>query len=332
MEAPMMLKSATIVLAALVASAASAQTVKVTIPNHGANFAPVMIAEDKGYFKEEGLDVEVIVSGGGTATPALISGDIQYSSSPASAMSAILKGAALKVTLVGQVRPNYQIWSFDPAVKTVEDLKGKSLAVISRGDSQELAARLFFMSRGFGKDDVGYNALGPGLPRVAAITGGAQRYGVLLRPDIAQLRQTGALDKGTMIADLTKLVEMQMSGIVTSEKEVTANRDRSVKFTRAIRKGQAFMRAFTEESVDIVHKRAPKLDRAAIKEDLLGSVEDQNVEGSMSMAAANKEISLRGELLGMAPDKIMPAEKVYDFSVVADADRTLRAAGWKPVK
>jgi ABC-type nitrate/sulfonate/bicarbonate transport system substrate-binding protein len=321
-----------VAFAALIAQPALADAVKVTIPNYGANFAPVMIAEDKGYFKSEGLDVEVVLSGGGTATAALISGDVQYSSSPASAMSAILKGAPLKVTLVGQVRPNYQIWSFDPAVKAIDDLKGKSLAVISRGDSQEMSARLFLRSRGFGNDDVGFNPLGPGNARLAAITSGAQRYGVLLRPDLAQLRQAGLLDKGVMLADLTKLVEMQMSGIVTSAKEVTANRDRAVKFTRAIRKGQAYMRSFTEESVDIVHKRVPKVSRDAIRDDLVGSVEDQNVAGSMSLDAAAKEMALRGELLGMAPDKIMPAEKVYDFSVVADADRSLQAAGWKPEK
>jgi ABC-type nitrate/sulfonate/bicarbonate transport system substrate-binding protein len=319
-------------LAALFAQSASADTVKITIPNYGANFAPVMIAEDKGYFKDEGLDVQVVVSGGGTATAALISGDIQYSSSPASAMSAILKGAPLKVTLVGQVRPNYQIWSFDPTVTKVEDLKGKSLAVISRGDSQEMSARLFLKSRGFSNDDVGFNPLGPGPARLAAMTNGAQRFGVLLRPDIAQLKQMGMLEKGTMIADLTKLVEMQMSGIVTSEKEVTANRDRAIKMTRAIRKGQTYMRSFPAESVEIVHKRIPNISPAAIRDDLDGSVEDQNVAGSMSLTAAGKEIALRGELLGMAPDKIMPAEKVYDFSVVADADRALQAAGWKPVK
>jgi len=314
------------------ATGASAEPIKVTIPNYGANFAPVMIAEDKGYFKAEGLDVEVIVSGGGTATPALLSGDIHYSSSPASAMSAILKGAPLKVTLVGQVRPNYQIWSFDPAVKSVDDLKGKSLAVISRGDSQELAARLFLKSRGFANDDVGFNPMGPGAGRLASMTTGAQRYGVLLRPDIAQLKQMGTLANGVMIADLTKLVEMQMSGIVTTEKEVTVNRDRAKKFTRAIRMGQTYMRTFRDESVDIVHKRIPSVAREAIGDDLDGSVEDQNVEGSMSLAAAAKEIALRGELLGLTPDKIMPAEKVYDFSVVAEVDRELKAAGWKPVK
>jgi NitT/TauT family transport system substrate-binding protein len=319
-------------LAASISTAAAADAIKITIPNTGANFAPVMIAEDKGYFKEEGLDVQVIVSGGGTATAALISGDVQYSSSPASAMSAILKGAALKVTLVGQVRPNYQIWSFDPAVTKMEDLKGKSLAIISRGDSQEMAVRLFLRSRGFADNDVGFNPMGPGAGRLASMTTGAQRYGVLLRPDIAQLKQMGALDKGVMIADLTKLVEMQMSGIVTSEKEVTAHRDRAVKVTRAIRKGQTYMRSFADESVDIVHKRVPKMAREAIRDDLDGSVEDQNVAGSMSMQAARKEIALRGELLGLAPDKIIAAEKVYDFSVVADADRSLQAVGWKPVK
>jgi ABC-type nitrate/sulfonate/bicarbonate transport system substrate-binding protein len=131
-------------IAGLVASGGSAvaDPVKVSIPNYGANFAPVLNAIDKGYFAAEGLDIEIVVAGGGTATPALIGGSIHYSTSASSAMSAILKGAPLTIVAVGQSRPNYQIWSFDPEVKTLEKLKGKSLAVISRGDSQELAARI----------------------------------------------------------------------------------------------------------------------------------------------------------------------------------------------
>ena len=328
----MILRSAAIALTALLATGAAAEKIKLTIPNHGANFAPPMIAEDKGYFKEEGLDVEIILAGGGTATPALISGDVQYSSSPASAMSAILKGAPLKVTLVGQVRPNYQIWSFDPAVTRLEDLKGKSLAVISRGDSQEMAARLFFKSRGWGNDDVGYNGMGPGVGRLASMTTGAQRYGLLLRPDLAQLKQMGTLDKGTMIVDLTKTVEMQMSGIVTSEKEMSQNRPRAEKFMRALRKGYRYMREQRDGAVDIVHKRIPKTAREAVADDLDGSVEDQNVAGFMSMDAARKEMAIRAELLGLAPDKIPEPEKVYDFALVQDVDRALGASGWKPVK
>jgi ABC-type nitrate/sulfonate/bicarbonate transport system substrate-binding protein len=113
---------------------------------------------------------------------------------------------------------------------------------------------------------------------------------------------------------------------------MTQNRPRAEKFMRALRKGYVYMREQRDGAVDIVHKRIPKTPREAVAEDLNGSVEDQNVEGFMSLAAAQKEMALRAELLGLAPDKIPPAEKVYDFSLVQQVDRALQTAGWKPVK
>jgi len=68
------------------------------------------IAKDKGYFAAEDLDVEVVVAGGGVATPALMSGDAQFTGSPGAAIPAILKGAPLKLVLVTQSHPSYQLW------------------------------------------------------------------------------------------------------------------------------------------------------------------------------------------------------------------------------
>ena len=102
------------------AAAAQAETVRLSIPNVHAGFAHVFIAEDKGYFKEEGLDVQVNVVPGGTATPALIGGSLDYSSSPSASLSAILRGAALRVILATGTRPIFEMWSFDPAIRTIE--------------------------------------------------------------------------------------------------------------------------------------------------------------------------------------------------------------------
>jgi ABC-type nitrate/sulfonate/bicarbonate transport system substrate-binding protein len=43
-----------------------------------------MVAVEKGYYAEEGIEVEVIQAGGGTAIPALVSGDMQFSASTGS--------------------------------------------------------------------------------------------------------------------------------------------------------------------------------------------------------------------------------------------------------
>src|SRR6185437_7965520 len=120
-------------LMALAARAEAADHIKATIPVLADTaYAMYHIAADKGYFAAEGLDVEVVVAGGGVATPALISGDAQFTGSPGAAIPAILKGAPIKLVLVTQGHPSYQLWASDPAIKTLADLKGKQVGVITR--------------------------------------------------------------------------------------------------------------------------------------------------------------------------------------------------------
>ena len=123
------------ILLACAAPAWAADHIKATIPVLADTaYAMYHIAQDKGYFAAEGLDVDVVVAGGGVATPALISGDAQFTGSPGAAIPAILKGAPVKLVLVTQGHPSYQLWAGDPAIKTLADLKGRQIGVISRGD------------------------------------------------------------------------------------------------------------------------------------------------------------------------------------------------------
>src|SRR5262245_55666874 len=80
-------------------AADAADKIKISVPADNAGFAPIFIADQKGYFRDEGLEVEIINAGGGVSTPALIAGDLQFSGSPASALSAIIKGGDLRVII-----------------------------------------------------------------------------------------------------------------------------------------------------------------------------------------------------------------------------------------
>src|ERR1019366_1004240 len=82
----------------------AADKVKVTYPTLTSSYIFFFSAISKGYYKDEGLDLDVIESAGGVATPALVSGDVQFSTSGSSAISAMMKGAKLKVLMVGEDR------------------------------------------------------------------------------------------------------------------------------------------------------------------------------------------------------------------------------------
>ncbi len=122
-------------------------------------YAMYQVAAAKGYFADEGLEVEIVNAGGGVATPALVSGDVQFTGSPGAAIPAILKGAPLKLVLVTQDRPSYQLWA-SVSVPTLKDLKGQQIAVISRGDSTEAATRAVLRKAGVDPASVAFSAMG----------------------------------------------------------------------------------------------------------------------------------------------------------------------------
>ena len=100
------------------------------------------VAIEKGYHRDEGLAVEMIRAGGGIATQALMAGDLHFSTSAGSALSAMLRGAEIKVVYTNIDRPGYQLWSGQAEIKQLNDLRGKRVGVTSRGDTQELSVRL----------------------------------------------------------------------------------------------------------------------------------------------------------------------------------------------
>jgi ABC-type nitrate/sulfonate/bicarbonate transport system substrate-binding protein len=322
-------------LAALIAfscgaSAQADEAVKVTVPVINTTFAPVFVALEKGYFKAEGLDVELVRIGGSGATSALIAGSVDYSGSPSSALSAVVKGADLRVVLINSGDPQFTLWSFDPGVTNVDGLRGKSVAIVTRGDTMEIAMRMFLKGRNLPADYVGFTALGDDGGRIAAIASGAQRYALLLRADVPRLRDMGVLKEARQLVDFGREFEMPTGGLAVAGKTLEAHPDRTKRFLRAVRKGVAYVKAFKAETVAVIQKRLPGASAEALAIDLDGTLSTMTPDGTMSLEAAARELAIRGELLGVAPDKIPSAPKIFDFSHVREANREIEASAWRP--
>jgi hypothetical protein len=138
----------------------------------------------------------------------------------------------------------------------------------------------------------------------------------------------GVLDKGTMLYDIARDVEMQVGGLVTSEKEASSERSRRV--LRALWKGTLYMLTEREGTIALMQRLLPKISREALDRDYVGAVEDADDDGVMSMSSLAKELGVRGEVLGVPADKLPPPEKIYDFSLIRDVVNEIKAKRWKP--
>lgn len=85
---------------------------------------PMVVAQEKGYFREEDLDVELILMPASVANMALIGGNVDFISSGPSVIGAIARGAPLKFVFICFNRPMHWLYA-KPEIKDVQGLKGK---------------------------------------------------------------------------------------------------------------------------------------------------------------------------------------------------------------
>ncbi len=314
----------------LTGPAEAAEKIKVTYPTLTSSFIFFFSALSKGYYAEEGIEPEVVEAAGGVATPALVSGNVQFSTSGSAALSIIMKGAHLKVLLVGEDRPSWQIWTTRPEIKTLQDLKGLQIGVLSRGDTGEVAIRYALKKYGLPADFVSFTPMGSSLgTRMAVVRAGSLPAAVLQPAEVETLRAGGGLDKAHLVMDLASEVRMTFNGLATSDDMIKNHPDTVLRFVRATRKGMIYARDNRDGAIDVfVKAMKAQPDAAAHGYDELRKVMAQS--GTIAPDAQAGEIALRADMLGLAPDKAPPVEAVFDFSFAEKVNTELK--DWVPAK
>jgi len=305
----------------------AADKMRITVSGIFSAFSNYFIAIDRGYFAEEGIEVEIIQAGGGTATPALLSGDVQYSSSASVAITAILRGGELKIVFADNDHVPYQLWSSVPAIKTIEDLKGKQVGIENRGDTHELAIRETFLAKGVDAKDVVFTPMQSRAATMAGVTSGALAAASVVQDEVQRLR---LIPNAHMVANMQEIVHTITGGGVFSDRMLKENRPLAKRFMRAMVKGRRHAISRPEDMVAAVMKRDP----AQTPDSVLQGWKDQEPlrtkDGTIPPDAQKQEIAVRSELLGIAPDKRRTPEQSFDFSLIREVNADLDAQGWKP--
>ena len=89
----------------MAASPLSAQLKKVRFSTTGISISelPVKVAQLKGFWREEGLDVEVILIRGAVGMQALLGGSVDYTSASGSTIAAAVRGLPVKLVFISRM-------------------------------------------------------------------------------------------------------------------------------------------------------------------------------------------------------------------------------------
>jgi len=131
--------------------AAADDRVRITYASRSISAILLFIANDKGFFKEEALEPQLILTRGTIAIAAAVTGDVEAIHIMGTAIRGIIQGLPLKVLAVNQKLPLFWLVT-RPELKSFNDLKGKTMAVTTFGGSQQLAG--FHMLRKGGIDPI----------------------------------------------------------------------------------------------------------------------------------------------------------------------------------
>ncbi|HEX3971714.1 MAG TPA: ABC transporter substrate-binding protein [Stellaceae bacterium] len=311
----------------------AADKVTVTYASFDALYAPYFLARDKGYFASQGLDVELMQAGGGTSTPALISGSVQFSSSSGSAITAILKGAKLKVVMTLAVSLPWKLWATSPDIKTLTDLKGKQVGVETTGGLDELAMRAALMKAGLPQDYVAYNPIG---------VGGAQRIAIMEHAALPAIflsyieeriaRQRGALAHGHVLIDFPHDLKMPYNGLATSQALIDSNPDLVRRFVTGVVMGMREMKADRAATLAAMQPYAKNTNVKTLSEALDDTTPTVLEKAEATVDERQFDLQLRGSMVKLSNSALPPLDRVYDYSFVEQAIAALDKKGWKPEK
>ena len=135
-------------------------------------FLPAEIARQRGFMREQNLDVKLLLTRSEVDRAALVSGGIDYTLRAGSSFVSAARGLPVRIVLLGTMKP---FWGLvvRPDVKSVQELKGKSMAVPGLLGSQHISAKFILKHYGLDPDkDIVYRIVETGA-RIAAMSSGS---------------------------------------------------------------------------------------------------------------------------------------------------------------
>jgi NitT/TauT family transport system substrate-binding protein len=151
--------------------AAALDELMVSYAGPSITFLPAEVARRRGFFREQNLDVKLLLTRSEVDRAALASGNVDYTLRAGSTFVSAARGLPVKIVLLGTMRP---FWGLvvRPEVKSVTELKGKSMGVPGLLGSQQISAKFILKQHGLDPErDVIYRVVDTGT-RIAAMVSG----------------------------------------------------------------------------------------------------------------------------------------------------------------
>jgi NitT/TauT family transport system substrate-binding protein len=273
---------------------------------------PYIIARDRGLFREEGLEPQLIFLRAGLTPQVLLAGGIDFATATGTGISAAVSGADVRLIYALTDRPSFDLISL-PAITSVQQLRGKKIGVSGVGALADILARQILVANHVPVDQVTFLPLGTSDVTYLALKAGTIDATMLQIP-----QKFFAVDDGFRnLAAGADVYRAVMGGLTTTKATLNERPELVARMLRATLRAISLIRNDKKYAVEFI--KGPYLDLGKEKERYAERIYNAAVQ--LYLASGMVDEKVQREMIATAAERIkpkdpVPPERVFDFSFI----------------
>ena len=315
-------RTAIVVFAALTTAtlrapiAAGADLRKVTFSYSAVSMTwfPVKVAVEKGFFRNEGLEPQLVQMNGNVATVALANGHIDFSLNISPVLNGAMQGLGTKLVAALNSRPLFAL-VVRPEITSAAELKGKIFAVASFGNTQAILTEKHLQHLGLRKGEYQLLAMGATPARIAAMEKNIAQGSLMPLPTNVQMENKGY----RLLGNTAEIVVNPIAGLGVHEDRIKKDPDLVKRIIRASLRSLRLLQSNPKETIRILMDWT-----RASENDALRSLELAKPGFSKNGMLTDEDLSIEWGFIQQQTKKTnVPVSIAHDMTLLREVLREL---------
>jgi len=299
-----------------IVTAQNLEKVRIGMPSLSLSFIAPQVAYARGFFREEGIDAEIIRIATNVGIVAVTTKEIGYTTAVGDGLRSAVKGLPLKVMMYFNGRPLHVLVS-KPELKSLAELRKKVIGFAGYGDSTEFMLRAMLRQAGMEleKDVQAFQVSGSG-QRLQALLSGKLDAAIVPPPFNFEAESKGFV----RLVSAADVFETSVSGLALHVDTLKEKPIQVRKMLRALLKAQTFIRNSKPESVRVISewlKLEPRIAQASYEIYVKGMspngiVPERVLESDIERARNEQQVK-----------EAVPVGRVVDFTMLQEVSNQL---------
>ena len=216
----------------------------------GSTSLPFVIAEERGFFKAEGLNVLVVVMQNQIVVNGVVTKNVDYGGTFSNFVGAALAGLPVRIVMTAMDGSDHVLVTA-PGIKRVEDLKGTTIGISSFGGTPHSEIVMIMRKYGLNPDkDVTFLQIGGSSSRYTALESGSVQAAMLVPPFNKMARLRGFNE----LLSFNDVMQIPLGGLALHTDRIKERPDEIVKMIKAVLKSIQFIRSRKSEILSYMEK------------------------------------------------------------------------------